>query len=195
MSSINRSTARQPRSEVQLGLATLAVDTAARFEKVDERFTTIDERFTTIDERFTTIDERFTTIDKRFDAVDLQFKRVDARFAGVESSIESARVQLVDHVGRVHSELTAGSSTSKCPGREAATPGEGQAECRWRRDGTAGPRASAPGTANHLFRERSNSLNLNGLGSQRQPLSARNRSASVAITSPVTKRMRDVISG
>jgi tetrahydromethanopterin S-methyltransferase subunit G len=72
-------------SEVQLGLATLAVSTTAQFQKIDERF---------------------TTIDKRFDEVNLQFKRVDARFDHVEGSIESARVQLVDLVGRVHSELT-----------------------------------------------------------------------------------------
>ena len=72
-------------SEVQLGLATLAVSTTAQFEKIDERFTKIDERFTKIDERF--------------DAVDVQF-------AGVRGAIETTRVQLVDLVGSVHSELT-----------------------------------------------------------------------------------------
>jgi chromosome segregation ATPase len=86
-------------SEVQLGLATLAADTKAQFQKVDERFTRVDERFTKIDERFTKIDERFTKIDERFDSVDVQF-------AGVRGAIESTRVQLMDLVGRVHNELT-----------------------------------------------------------------------------------------
>jgi len=58
-------------SEVQLGLATLAVTTK-----------------------------------QRFDAVDLHFKRVDARFDRVDGAIETTRVQLVDLVGSVHSELT-----------------------------------------------------------------------------------------
>jgi RNA polymerase sigma factor for flagellar operon FliA len=39
---------------------------------------------------------------------------------------------------------------------------------------------------------RSNSARRNGFGSQRQPLSSRNRSASVPTTSPVTKTMRRV---
>jgi archaellum component FlaC len=72
-------------SEVQLGLATLAADTKAQFQRVDERFTKIDERFTKIDERF--------------DSVDVQF-------AGVRGAIESTRVQLMDLVGSVRSELT-----------------------------------------------------------------------------------------
>lgn len=45
-------------------------------------------------------------VDARFDAVDLQFTRVDARFDRVDGAIESTRVQLVDLVGSVHSELT-----------------------------------------------------------------------------------------
>jgi chromosome segregation ATPase len=65
-------------SEVQLGLATLAASTTAQFEKIDERFTKIDERF---------------------DSVDVQF-------AGVRGAIESTRVQLMDLVGSVRSELT-----------------------------------------------------------------------------------------
>ncbi len=82
-------------SEVQLGLATLAVDTKAAFQKVDERFTNID--------------ERFTKIDKRFDSVDVQF-------AGVRGAIESTRVQLVDLVGSVHSELTGRIIDLEAPG-------------------------------------------------------------------------------
>ena len=42
---------------------------------------------------------------------------------------------------------------------------------------------------------RSNSESLNGLDSQRQPLSSRNRSASVPATSPVTKMTRRASSG
>ncbi len=93
-------------SEVQLGLATLAADTKAQFQKVDERFTRVDERFTKIDERFTKIDERFTKIDERFTKIDERFDSVDVQFAGVRGAIESTRVQLMDLVGRVHNELT-----------------------------------------------------------------------------------------
>jgi len=65
-------------SEVQLGLATLAADTKAQFEKVDERF---------------------QKIDTRFDAVDVQFKTVNRNIA-------VTRLELVDHMERIHSELT-----------------------------------------------------------------------------------------
>ena len=65
-------------SDVQLGLATLAANTKAGFDMVDQRF-----------------DE----VDKRFDAMDKRFDRVDR-------SIESTREQIVDLVTRVHSELT-----------------------------------------------------------------------------------------
>jgi hypothetical protein len=65
-------------SEVQLGLATLAANTKAGFDEVDKRF----------DE----VDKRFNEVAKRFDAVD--------------RSIESTRVEIVDLVTRVHSELT-----------------------------------------------------------------------------------------
>jgi archaellum component FlaC len=72
-------------SEVQLGLATLAADTKAQFQKVDERFTRIDARFDTIDARFTKVDKRFDKVDR---------------------SIETTRVQLVGLVELVHNELT-----------------------------------------------------------------------------------------
>ena len=80
-------------SEVQLGLATLAADTKAQFQKVD-------------DQRFTKIDARFTKIDARFDTIDARFTKVDKRFDKVDRSIETARVQIMDLVGRVHNELT-----------------------------------------------------------------------------------------
>jgi uncharacterized coiled-coil DUF342 family protein len=64
-------------SEVQLGLATLAADTKADFKRIDERFNQVDARF----------------------------ERVDRRFDKVDRDIKSARVQVVDLVGRVHEEL------------------------------------------------------------------------------------------
>ena len=91
-------------SEVQLGLATLVVSTTAQFQKIDERF---------------------TKIDKRFDAVDLQFKRVDARFDKVDRSIESTRDQLVDLVGRVHSELQGRIVDVEVPGPRGSGGGRG----------------------------------------------------------------------
>jgi hypothetical protein len=78
--------------EVQLGLATLAADTKAQFKRVDDRFEQMDRRF-----------ER---VDKRFDAIDLQFKGVGRRFDQVDQKIESARVEIVDLVERVHEEVT-----------------------------------------------------------------------------------------
>jgi archaellum component FlaC len=65
-------------SDVQFGLATLAVNQKAGFEKVDERF----------------------------NAVDVRFNKIDKRFGQVDRSIESARVEIVDLVTRVHHELT-----------------------------------------------------------------------------------------
>ena len=100
-------------SEMQHGLATLAVSTTAQFQKIDERFGKIDERlgkidkrFGKIDERLGKIDERFGKIDKRFGKIDERFDSVDVQFADVRGAIETTRVQLVDLVGRVHSELT-----------------------------------------------------------------------------------------
>jgi tetrahydromethanopterin S-methyltransferase subunit G len=82
-------------SEVQLGLATLAIDTKAQFQKVDARFDNID--------------ARFTKVDKRFDKVD--------------RSIETARVQLMDLVGSVHSELTGRIVDLEAPGRKGSGGG------------------------------------------------------------------------
>lgn len=65
-------------SEVQLGLATLAADTKAQFKQIDERF---------------------DKVDARFDAVDLQFNKVNQNIAVL-------RVEFVDHMQRIHSELT-----------------------------------------------------------------------------------------
>jgi hypothetical protein len=72
-------------SEVQLGLATLAADTKAQFQKVDAQF---------------------QNVDVQFQNVDVQFKRVDKRFDKVDRSIETTRVQLVGLVELVHNELT-----------------------------------------------------------------------------------------
>jgi len=107
-------------SEVQHGLATLAVNTTAQFQKIDERFGKIDERFGKIDERFAKIDERFAKIDERFAKIDERFGKIDERFGkiderfdsvdvqftGVRGAIETTRAQLVDLVSSVHSELT-----------------------------------------------------------------------------------------
>jgi tetrahydromethanopterin S-methyltransferase subunit G len=79
-------------SEVQLGLATLAVNTKAGFDRVNERFEAVD--------------KRFDTVDKRFDGVDKRFDGVDKRLNDVDRNIDTTRVQLVDLVTRVHDEVT-----------------------------------------------------------------------------------------
>jgi tetrahydromethanopterin S-methyltransferase subunit G len=103
-------------SEVQLGLATLAVDTKAQFQKVDERFQTIDARFDNID-------ARFTKVDVRFDNIDARFTKVDKRFDKVDRSIETARVQLVGLVELVHNELTGRIIDLEAPGRKGSGGG------------------------------------------------------------------------
>ena len=55
--------------------------------------------------------------------------------------------------------------------------------------------ADAPGYASVSRTARSKSANRNGLASQRQPVSSRNRSASVPATSPVTKMTRRASAG
>jgi RNA polymerase sigma factor FliA len=59
-------------------------------------------------------------------------------------------------------------------------------------EGVEGSREGKPATVHAIASRaaRSKSASLNGLASQRQPLSSRKRSASVPATSPVTKMMR-----
>jgi archaellum component FlaC len=98
-------------SEVQLGLATLAADTKGRFQKIDERFHNVDARFDAVDAQFRRIDERFHKVDARFDAVDRQFNNVNQNIAVL-------RVELVDHMERIHSELTGRIVDLETPGTE-----------------------------------------------------------------------------
>ena len=72
-------------SEVQLGLATLAANTKAGFDKVNERFEAVTQRFDGVDERFDGVDRRLNDVDR---------------------NIDTTRVQLVDLVTRVHDEVT-----------------------------------------------------------------------------------------
>ena len=79
--------------------------------------------------------------------------------------------------------------------REAPRPRRGRA---WRRQIAHGrPRPTATQAYDHRISRavRRRSLSRNGLASQRQPVSSRNRSASVPATSPVTNRMRRASSG
>ena len=62
-------------------------------------------------------------------------------------------------------------------------------------DIAAAAAADRPGYASVSRTARSKSASRNGLGSQRQPVSARNRSASVPATSPVTKMTRRASGG
>jgi hypothetical protein len=80
-------------SEVQLGLATLAVSQKAGFDRAEQRFSEVD--------------LQFKKVDKRFDAIDVKFKHVDKRFDAVNRNIDSARGAIVGLVERVHDEVTA----------------------------------------------------------------------------------------
>jgi tetrahydromethanopterin S-methyltransferase subunit G len=93
-------------SEVQLGLATLAVNTKAGFDRVNERFEAVDKRFDGVDKRFDGVDKRFEAVNQRFDAADKRFDGVDKRLNDVDRNIDTTRVQLVDLVTRVHDEVT-----------------------------------------------------------------------------------------
>ena len=107
-----------------------AVDTQfqkidAQFQKVDTQFQKIDARFQQIDARFQQIDARFQQVDARFHKVDARFHKVDARFDAVDlqfnkvnRNITVLRVELVDHMERIHSELTGRIVDLDTPGTE-----------------------------------------------------------------------------
>jgi DNA anti-recombination protein RmuC len=52
------------------------------------------------------IDERFEKIDQRFDAVDTRLDAVDARLNKLDRNLSATRIELVDHMERIHTELT-----------------------------------------------------------------------------------------
>jgi chromosome segregation ATPase len=99
--------------EVQFGLATLAANTKAEFEKIGDRFGGVESRLDKVEGRLgkvegrlDRVEGRLDRVEGRIDRVDKRFDEVDKRFDRVDRSIESARVQLLDLVTRLHSELT-----------------------------------------------------------------------------------------
>jgi len=86
-------------SEVQLGLATLAANTKAEFDKVGRRFDGVERRLDKVEGRLDKVDGRLDKVDGRFDAVDLQFKKTNQH-------IDDSASMIKDLVERVHSELT-----------------------------------------------------------------------------------------
>ena len=86
-------------SEVQLGLATLAANTKAEFDKVGRRFDGVERRLDKVEGRLDKVDGRLDKVDGRFDAVDLQFKKTNQH-------IDDSASMIRDLVERVHSELT-----------------------------------------------------------------------------------------
>lgn len=79
-------------SEVQLGLATLAVNVAADFKKVAERLDGVD--------------KRFGVVDKRLDGMDVRFGKADANIQKVHDKIDETQRVLVQHMECIHAELS-----------------------------------------------------------------------------------------
>jgi chromosome segregation ATPase len=84
-------------SDVQLAIATLAVNTKQRFDKVDEHFKTAWR----------------------------QFGRVSGRFDRLDRKIDGARTELVDHMERIHEELAGRIVDLESPGAGGRGGGPG----------------------------------------------------------------------
>jgi len=115
---------------------------------------------------------------------DVTMKRIGAEIGVNESRVSQLHARAVQRLRRAlgatdghtaTSAIVAFAAVRKAPALDTARP--------------AGPATVVPYPSTSRA-SRSKSPNLNGLVSQRQPLSSRNRSASVPATSPVTKMTR-----
>jgi len=93
-------------SEVQLGLATLAANTKAEFDKVGRRFDGVERRLDKVEGRLDKVDGRLDKVDGRLDKVDGRFDAVDLQFKKTNQHIDDSASMIKDLVERVHSELT-----------------------------------------------------------------------------------------
>ena len=93
-------------SEVQLGLATLAANTKAEFDKVGRRFDGVERRLDKVEGRLDKVDGRLDKIEGRLDKVDGRFDAVDLQFKKTNQHIDDSASMIKDLVERVHSELT-----------------------------------------------------------------------------------------
>ena len=91
-------------SDVQFAIATLAVNTKQRFDKVDEHFKTAWRQFGSVDERFKTVTVRFDRLDRKIDGV---------------------RTELVEHMERIHEELAGRIIDLESPGHGGRGGGPG----------------------------------------------------------------------
>jgi hypothetical protein len=102
---------------------------ARRFDAMDARFDAMDARFDGIDKRLDAMDARFDGIDKRLDAMDARFDRLDRRLDAmdrrIDRKIDGLRVELVDHMERLHLELAL--RVQDLEGRPPRGSGGGQA--------------------------------------------------------------------
>ena len=77
---------------------------------LSDRIDELDKKVDKLDNRVSEVQLGLATLaadtKAQFKRIDDRFERVDKRFDRVDRSIESSRVQLVDLVTRVHSELT-----------------------------------------------------------------------------------------
>ena len=93
-------------SEVQLGLATLAANTKAEFDKVGRRFDGVERRLDKVEGRLDKVDGRLDKVDGRLDKVDGRFDAVDLQYKKTNQHIDDSASMIKDLVERVHSELT-----------------------------------------------------------------------------------------
>jgi RNA polymerase sigma factor for flagellar operon FliA len=120
---------------------------------------------------------------------DVTMKRIGAEIGVNESRVSQLHARAVQRLRRVLAATDGQTATSAIL---AFATGRREAPARSARP--AGPATVVPYPSTSRA-SRSKSPSLNGLVSQRQPLSSRKRSASVPATSPVTKMTRRAIDG
>jgi RNA polymerase sigma factor for flagellar operon FliA len=120
---------------------------------------------------------------------DVTMKRIGAEIGVNESRVSQLHARAVQRLRRVLAATDGHTATSAivafASARREAAPGPARA---------AGPATVVPYPSTSRA-SRNRSASLNGLVSQRQPLSSRKRSASVPATSPVTKMTRRASAG
>jgi hypothetical protein len=74
----------------------LGVQTAARFDRVDQRFDGVDQRFDGVDQRLDGVDQRFAGIDQRFDRLEDEMRTGFAEMRGKLDQAAAGQQQIVD---------------------------------------------------------------------------------------------------
>ena len=122
------------------------------------------------------------------------FRDVTMKAIGAEIGVNESRVSQLHAraIQRLQKALGGGFAATSLAAFQAAKARQAERQAVETADGPRGVLVPYPVTSRTT---RSSSDSRNGLGSQRQPLSTRKRSASVPATSPVTKITRRASAG